>query len=83
MSLKDADIFELTERYNSVLREYVDLAIELAPKLEKFGKQKRELQLLSVEFVERGVSVEDPDSLKNLVMQELEKRERKQTDAKE
>lgn len=80
MSLKDADIIELTERYNFLIQKYVDLAVELAPKLEKFGKHKRELQLLSVEFVERGVDVKDPGSLTNLVADELRKRERQEVD---
>lgn len=80
MSLEDADIIELTERYNFLIQKYVDLAVELAPKLEKFGKYKRELQLLSVEFVRRGVDVRDPESLTNLVAEELKKREGKQAD---
>ncbi len=74
MSLEDASIVDLTERYNYLIQKYASLALELAPKLEKFGKYKKELQLLSVEFVNRGVNVQDPESLTNLVAEELEKR---------
>lgn len=74
MSLEDFDILELQDRYLYLMTEYVNLARELAPKLDKFGKYRKELQLLTVEFSRRGVTVEDPDSLKKLIEAELEKR---------
>jgi len=74
MSLDGADILELKDRYYYLMTKYVELAKELAPKLDKFGKYRKELQLLSVEFIKRGVSLEDPDGLKKLIEEELEKR---------
>lgn len=74
MSLKEVDTLELVDRYNSLIKKYAELALEIAPKLEKFGKYKQELELLSVEFVQRGVQIQDPEGLKRLVEQELEKR---------
>lgn len=74
MGLKDADILELTDRYTFLIKKYGELALELAPKLEKFGKYKKELQLITLEFVERGVNIKDPESLKNLLKEEIDKR---------
>ena len=74
MSLEDADILELTDRYNYLIQQYAKLSIELADKLEKFGKYKKELETLTVEFGRRGASVEDPEPLKKLVEQEISKR---------
>jgi hypothetical protein len=74
MSLEDFDILELQDRYLYLMKEYVNLAIEIAPKMDKFGKYRKELQLLAVEFSRRGFTVEDPESLKKLVEAELDKR---------
>jgi len=74
MSLKDADISELECRYNYVVKEYVHLAVDLAPKLEKFGKYRKELQLLTAEFIDRGVRVDDSNSLTQLIEKEIQKR---------
>jgi hypothetical protein len=78
VSLEDADTFELTDRYNYLVQEYVKLSVELAGKLEKFGKYKKELEMLTVEFVRRGVDVKDSEPLTNLIKDELEKREIKE-----
>jgi hypothetical protein len=77
MSLKDVDILEILDRYNFVAENYVKLAIELAPMLEKFGKYKKELELLTVEFVEREVVIKDRDDLEDLIKKEIEKRRNK------
>ena len=74
MSIESADTFELVDRYNYLIQEYVKLAGELVPKMEKFGKYRQELQALTVEFVRRGVNVSDPEPLKKLVEEELQKR---------
>jgi hypothetical protein len=74
MSLEDADILELTDRYNFIVNEYVQLAVKLAPLLEKFGKYKKELEALTVEFVRRGVTAENPKGLASLIQEELDKR---------
>ena len=74
MSIEDADTLELVDRYNYLIKKYGELALELVPMLDKFGKYKKELQLLTVEFVNRGVNTKDPESLTKLVKDELEKR---------
>lgn len=74
MSFEDADILELKDRYSYLMTKYVNLARELAPKLDKFGKYRKELQLLAVEFSRRGTTVEDSEVLKEQMQEELEKR---------
>ena len=74
MSLEDTDLFELTDRYIYLVQEYVKLATEIAPKLEKFGKYKQELQAIVVEFARRNVTPNDPENLKKLIEEELAKR---------
>ena len=77
MSLKGADILELKDRYDWLVQKYVALAVELAPKFEEFGRYRKELQLLTVEFVDRGYENKDPHSLTKLVEEEIQKRETK------
>jgi len=72
--LEDVDIFELRDRYSFLIGNYADLAIELAPKLEQFGKYKKELELISAEFISRGAEPDDPESLKKLLEGEIAKR---------
>jgi len=74
MDLSNIDILELVDRYNNLIKFYTELALEIAPKLDKFGKYKKELEILTVEFVKRGFKVEEPDSLKRMVEEELAKR---------
>ena len=75
--LQSTDTLELVDRYNNLIKKYVELSIELAPKIEKFGKYRNELQILSLEFVRRGFKVDEPESLKNLLEEEIKKRENK------
>jgi len=75
MSLKDTDTSELKDRYNYLIDKYVDLASDLAKKIDKFGKYRRELQLITSEFVERGVDVEGTDSLVEGIAKEIEERD--------
>ncbi len=72
----------LLERYYSLMKQYCELAQEIAPKLEKFGKQRQELQELTAEFAARGVKPEDSTSLTNLISQELQKRENAKSENK-
>lgn len=74
MSLEEVDILELLDRYNFIVRKYATLATELAPKLDKFGKYKKELQVLTVEFTRRGIHPKDSEDLVSSVMDELNKR---------
>jgi hypothetical protein len=74
MSLKDTDTLELLDRYGFVAEKYVKLAIELAPKLEKFGKYRKELQVLTAEFVERDLKIEGTEDLESLIKEEIGKR---------
>ena len=75
--LQSTDTLELVDRYNNLIKKYVELSIELAPKIEKFGKYRNELQILSMEFVRRGFKVDEPESLKKLLEEEIKKRENK------
>lgn len=71
MALKDTDTLELLDRFDYLVRKYVPLAAELAPKIEKFGKYRRELQLIVVELQERGVQPKDHEDLKALIKNAL------------
>jgi hypothetical protein len=75
MSLEDTDILELVDRYNWLVQKYAPLALELAPKLEEFGRYKQELQMLTTEFARRGYTPEDPESLTKLIEEAIKKRE--------
>jgi hypothetical protein len=76
-NLENSDILELVDRYNYLIKQYVELSVEVAAKLDKFGKYRNELQILSTEFVRRGFKIEDPESLNALVASELAKRSQK------
>jgi len=71
------NIEDLINRYNSLIVTYVDLARELAPKLEKFGKYREELQYITMEFEKRGFDPKVPESLTALLEEELKSREAK------
>lgn len=68
------DNSEMFERYASLIQKYVALATELAPKIEKFGKFREELQQITMELIARGVETKDPEELVKLISSELEKR---------
>lgn len=72
---ESVDTVDLLDRYRDLIERYVKIAQELAPKLEKFGKYRQELQQITVEFVNRGISAQDPESLIKIVEEELRKRE--------
>jgi hypothetical protein len=73
MSLKDAETIELLDRFDYLVHKYVPLAAELAPKLEKFGKYRKELQLIVVELQERGVQPKSHEDLQRVVEQAIYK----------
>lgn len=70
MSIEKESNEVLLGRYYQILEKYVSLASELAPKIEKFGKYKQELQMLTLEFSNRGVVAEDPESLIKLLTED-------------
>lgn len=78
----NVDSNEMFARYYDIMKKYCELASELAPKLEKFGKYRQELQDITTEFAKRGVKPEDPSTLTNLITQELQKRENAKSENK-
>lgn len=73
--LETIDLLELVDRYNYLIQEYAKLSIELATKMEKFGKYKNELEIITAEFIKRGYNHKDPDHLVKMVEEEIKKRE--------
>lgn len=74
MSLKEVDVLELRDRYDYLIKKYVDLATQIAPLLDKFGKYRQELQLISLEFKERGLMADNPEELTKLIEDAIKKR---------
>ena len=74
MGMNEADTLELLSRFDSLVKKYVPLAAELAPKIEKFGKYRRELQAITVELKNRGVEPQDNEELSQIIKDEIEKR---------
>jgi len=72
MSLEGVDILELIDRYNYLLKEYIELAPKLAKSLENFGKMRQEIQLITVEIKNRGTNVEDSEELEKLFNKKIE-----------
>lgn len=78
--IENADIVELEERYKFLLQKYAELATELASKMDKFGKYRQELLVLTNEFSRRGVKIDDPEGLKKFIEEELLKRQEAKKD---
>lgn len=74
MSVKNFDTYQLLDRFDSLVGEYVPLAAELASKIEKFGKYRKELQLIVAELSDRGINPETPEDLSRLLETVLEER---------
>lgn len=70
MSLENANTNDLLLRYEQLVGKYVELTVELSTKLEKFGKYRNELQLLTVELAKRGV-VTNSEKYENKIKEEL------------
>ena len=71
MAIEDEDTSDLIFRHQSLLEKYVPLAAHLNEELDKFGKYRKELQVITVELNTRGVSPEDPERLRTIVEQAL------------
>ena len=80
MSLSDTETIDLLDRFDYISRKYVPLAAELAPKIEKFGKYRRELQSIVVELKKRGVEPKDSEDLTKVIEEELQQRGNKLND---
>ena len=78
MGLEDCDILELEDRYNYIAKKYVDLAKELAPKLEEFGRYRDELQTIVLEYVNRNKQPPQTDSLEEEIKNEIERHQNDQ-----
>ena len=82
MTLENSDILELIDRYTYLVSKYSELALDLVPKLEKLGKYRQELQLLTVEFSRRNIPIQEyergTDALKGIMEKELSKRNTKE-----
>lgn len=59
MGLDTAETAELTDRYRVLIVQYQKLSIELAQCLEKYGKVRKELQILIDEFSKRKIKIEE------------------------
>jgi hypothetical protein len=70
MSLENSNTDDLLQRCEQIIGKYVELTLELSAKLEKFGKYRNELQLLTVELTKRGVIV-DSNKYENKIADEL------------
>lgn len=61
MALEGAETSELIDRYKVLIIDYQQLSIELAKHLEKYGKVRKELEILVNEFKERKINIEEID----------------------
>lgn len=72
--MSDLDLVELADRYSVICKKYGELALELAAKFEEFGRYRNEIQFIIAEFAKRGTKLDDPESIKEILEKELEKR---------
>ena len=61
MDLSGVDTLELIDRVNFLSKEYSQVSVELAKKLDEYGKLKKELQLILVELEGRNELPEGAD----------------------
>lgn len=61
--METSDSSELIDRYKVLILDYQKLSIELAQYLEKYGKVRKELQILLDEFNKRKINIEEIDLL--------------------
>ena len=61
MSLININDLELKDRYENLLKKYLDILSPLIKSLEEFGRIRNELELIVTELKSRGVSYEDID----------------------
>ena len=73
--ITDTDLLELTDRYSTIVSRYGELAIEIAQKLDQFGKYRKELHILREEFAKHGYTPENSQDLVKKIEEELAKQE--------
>jgi hypothetical protein len=66
MALEDTPLIELRDRYVYLVDRYITIAPELIKKLEDFGRIKKELELITAEFIKRNATQDIQDQLKKL-----------------
>lgn len=63
MNSDDIDLVELKDRYNYLVERYILLAKELAPKLEEFGRCKKEIEFINEQFAKKSQELVDSEKL--------------------
>lgn len=71
--MNDLELLDLVDRYTYLSKKYGDLALDLAPKLEQFGKYRKELQFILEQMKKKGLDPQDSEKIKELLEQELQK----------
>ncbi len=71
MSLSVSDTLELKDRLDTLMDEYSSLSLEVAKKLDRFGKVRAELQLIVAELMKRGERAEPSEEKKKIIEERL------------
>ena len=58
MSLETSETAELIDRFKFLATDYQKLSVELAKNLEKYGKIRQELTILSEELNKRKINID-------------------------
>ena len=74
MAISDIDTYELLDRFNQLIKKYVPLANELAIKVERFGKYRKELQSIVAELKTRDEIPQEHKALERKLLEVLEAR---------
>lgn len=69
--MTDTDLQQLKDRYFFLLEKYTDLSLDLAKKLEEFGRIRKELQYIVAEFAKNNQEAPDPKHLQDKIEQFL------------
>lgn len=72
MSLEDTDTKDLLIRFDYLVDLYVKLARDLVPLFDRFGKTRRELQLLTAELKNRGAVANNKEDLEKIIINLME-----------
>jgi len=80
MSLDLSDTMELQDRFASLMSEYASMSVDIASRLEKFGKVRSEMQLILVELKKRGTNAQLPEELKKSLEEKLNSHNAKNTE---
>lgn len=65
------ELLELQDRYNYLAEKYVEAATRLIPLLEEFGRFKKEMEYITVEFAKYNQEPEEPKELEEKYLQKL------------